>query len=99
MKKMISLLLALLLVISCFAFYTPDANALGAVWVKEFYKDKFGDQTDQYYLTNISQFKGTYNSDSVSDGELGANLLFERDDEVLLASITLFFNYIHHLFI
>ena len=58
--------------------------------MKEFYKDKFGDKTNQYYLTNKSQFKGTYNSDSVSNGKLGANLIFERDGGELLAYITLF---------
>ena len=58
--------------------------------MKEFYKDKFGDKTNQYYLTNKSQFKGTYNSDSVSNGKLGANLIFERDGEELLAFVTLF---------
>ena len=45
MKKTISFLLAILLMTSCFVFHSPDANALGAVWVKEFYKDKFGDVT------------------------------------------------------
>lgn len=92
MKKAISFLLALLLMSSSFTFYSPAANALGAVWVKDYYKDKFGDKTDQYYLTNKSQFNGTYNSDSVSNGELGANLIFERDGEVLLAYLTLFLN-------
>ena len=89
MKKTISFFLALIMVCSCFAFHSPDANALGAVWVKEFYKDKFGDKTEQYYLTNKSQFKGTYNSDSVTKGKLGANLIFERDGESLLAYVTL----------
>lgn len=92
MKKAISFLLALLLMSSSFTFYSPAANALGVVWVKDYYKDKFGDKTDQYYLTNKSQFNGTYNSDSVSNGELGANLIFERDGEVLLAYLTLFLN-------
>ena len=92
MKKAISFLLALLLMSSSFTFYSPAANALGAVWVKDYYKDKFGDKTDQCYLTNKSQFNGTYNSDSVSNGELGANLIFERDGEVLLAYLTLFLN-------
>lgn len=92
MKKTISFLLALIMVCSCFAFHSPNANALGAVWVKEFYKDKFGDTTDEYYLTNESQFIGTYNSDSVNDGVLGANLMFERDGAELLAYLTLFLN-------
>ena len=92
MKKTISFFLALIMLCSCFAFHSPDANALGAIWVKEFYKDKFGDATDEYYLTNNSQFKGTYNTANVSDGELGANLIFERDGEMLLAYLTLFLN-------
>ena len=92
MKKMFSLFLTLVLVFFCFAFHSLEASALGAVWVKEFYKDKFGDTTDEYYLTNKSQFKGTFNSDSVSDGELGANLIFERDGGFLRAYATLFFN-------
>lgn len=92
MKKTISLLLALLLVTSCFAFCTPDANALGALWVKEFYKDKFGDKTEQFYITNKSQFKGTYNSDSANDVKLGAKLIFERDGDELLAYLKLFLN-------
>ena len=93
MKKTISFLLALILVCSCFAFRSPEANALfGAVWVKEYYKDKFGDKTDQFYITNKSQFKGTYNSDSVSNGKMGANLIFKRDGESILAYVVLFFN-------
>ncbi len=93
MKKTISFLLALILVCSCFAFRSPEANALfGAVWVKEYYKDKFGDKTDQFYITNKSQFKGTYNSDSVSNGKMGANLIFEQDGESILAYVVLFLN-------
>ena len=90
MKKTISFLLAILLMTSCFVFHSPDANALGAVWVKEFYKDKFGDTTDEYYLTNKAQFKGSYNSETVSNGKLGANLIFERVERDLLAYAILF---------
>ena len=90
MKKTISLLLALLLITTCFAFHSPDANALGAVWVKEYYTDKFGDKTEQFYITNKSQFKGTYNSGTGSKGKIGADLIFERDGEKLLAIVTLF---------
>jgi len=89
-KRAISLALALFLVIPLFTFYTPSADALGTVWVKEFYTDKFGDKTSQYYLTNKSQFKGTYNSDSITKGKLGAKLIFERNGEYLSAYITLF---------
>ena len=49
MKKTISLLLALLLVTSCFAFRAPDANALGAVWVKEFYKENPKDTSEKKF--------------------------------------------------
>jgi len=90
MKKTISFLLAILLVSSCFAFRSPDANALGAVWVKEYYTDKFGDKTEQYYLTNKSQFKGTYNTNSVNNGKLGAKLVFEREEGSLFAYIELY---------
>lgn len=90
MKRIISFLLAILLVTPFVTFYVPSADALGAVWVKEFYTDKFGDKTEQFYLTNKSQFKGTYNSDSVSKGKLGAKLIFERDGESLRAYIDLF---------
>lgn len=92
MKRIISFLLAILLVAPFVTFYVPSADALGAVWVKEFYTDKFGDKTEQFYLTNKSQFKGTYNSDSVSKGKLGAKLIFERDSENLIAYIALFMN-------
>lgn len=92
MKKTISLFLLFLLVTSCFTFHASDANALGVIWVKEFYKDKFGDPTEKYYLTNNTQFKGTYNNDTVSEGTLGASLIFERDGENLLAYVTLFLN-------
>ena len=89
MKKRFSFFLAVFLMCSCFTFHSSDANALGAVWVKEFYKDKFGDKTDEFYLTNKSLFKGTYNNDTVSDGKLGANLIFERDGESLRAYVIL----------
>ena len=77
---------------SCFAFQLPEADAIGTVWVKEFIKDKFGDITNEYYLTNKSMFIGTYNSVSVSDGSLGAKLIFERDGDSFLAYIILFLN-------
>ena len=92
MKKTITLFLLFLLVTSCFTFHASDANALGVIWVKEFYKDKFGDPTEKYYLTNNTQFKGTYNNDTVSEGTLGASLIFERDGENLLAYVKLFLN-------
>ncbi len=92
MKKTVSYLLTLLLVTFCFAFRTPEAKAVDEAWVKVFYKDKFGDATDEYYLTNESQFKGIFNSDTVNDGELGANLMFEQDGTELLAYLTLFLN-------
>ena len=69
MKKAFSFLLALIMIGSCFAFQLPEADALGTVWVKEFFKDKFGDITDEYYLTNKSMFTGTYNSVSVTDAK------------------------------
>ena len=90
MKRAISFLLALLLMTSCFVFRSPEANALGAVWVKEYYTDKFGDKTDQFYITNKSQFKGTYNSDSDNEVKLGAKLIFERDGDELFAYLSLF---------
>ena len=43
MKKVFSFLMVLMLLGSCFAFHSPEADALGSVWTKEFYKDKFGD--------------------------------------------------------
>ena len=92
MRKTVSCILTLLLVFSCVAFHPSEASALGTVWVKEFSKDKFGDTTDQYYLTNKAQFTGTYNSDSVSDESLGANLIFERDGDSLLTYIILYLN-------
>ena len=92
MKRMVSFLLALLFVGACFRVQSVDAKAFGEVWVKEYYKDKFGDVTDEYCLTNKSQFKGTYNSDRVNGGKLGAYLIFERDGEKLLAFLTLFLN-------
>lgn len=92
MKRTISILLALIMIFPFFSYQTLSADALGIVWVKEFYKDKFGDPTDQYYLTNKTKFEGAYSSDSKSDAKLGANLIFEREDDSLLAYIVLYHN-------
>ena len=90
MKKLVSFLLALLILFPFVSSHSMTADALGEVWVKEYAKDKFGDLTDQYYLINKTPFKGTYNTETLNDGALGAQLIFQRDGGTLLAYILLF---------
>lgn len=91
MKRIIPVLFALVMFFPFF-YRSPSADALDDVWVKEFYNDKFGDPTDEFYLTNKTMFEGTYNSDSVNKENLGANLILEGDKENLLAYVVLFLN-------
>ena len=90
MRRLVSFLLALLILFPFVSSHSMTADALGEVWVKEYAKDKFGDLTDQYYLINKTPFKGTYNTETLSDGALGAQLIFQRDGGTLLAYILLF---------
>ena len=91
-KRAVSLFLTFSLIALFLVIRAPTADALGAVWVKEFSKDKYGDPTEEYYLVNKSWFKGSYNNDSISNGKLGVSLIFKRDDDNLFTYINLYPN-------
>ena len=70
MKRFLLLALALLL---CAALCACGMSPAG-VWKKDFYLDSFNQPTEDPYIGTGSRIKGTYNSATVSDGALEAEL-------------------------
>ncbi len=68
LKRVLPSLFAMAILLSSFAFRMSAAEASRDEWVKEYYKDKFGDVTDEFYLVNSSRFKGTNNNETISNG-------------------------------
>jgi len=50
------------------------------VWIQEFYKDVFGDPTDELYFVNRTPFAGTFNSAEYDDAPLSVNVVIDEND-------------------
>ncbi len=75
MKRLLMILLAALLCLSLCACGSQAAKPAGKqVWEKGFYLDAFNTPTEEYYLGTATPLTGTFNSASVTDGELAAEL-------------------------
>ena len=78
MKRVLSFVLCLLFVLALFPQGSVNAYAVGKeVWVKDYYKDVFGDPTEDFYFTNKDLFTGTYNSADADDAPLGVSILVD----------------------
>ena len=75
MKRFLLLALALLL---CVAFCACGTSTSGT-WKKDFYLDSFNQPTEDPYIGTRSRIKGTYNSATVSDGKLEAELRVDSE--------------------
>ena len=84
LKRVLSSLFAMAILLSGFAFRMSAAEASGDEWGKEYYKDKFGDVTDEFYLVNSSRFKGIYNNETISNGMLEAEIRVDFDGLYIL---------------
>ena len=78
MKKILIILFtALVMVIFCACGSSSGAGAPSTSsksWEKAFYLDAFNDPTEEYYIGTSSHIKGTYNSSTVTDGKLEAEV-------------------------
>ncbi len=78
MKKVLSIALCLLLVLAFFPQGSVSAYAAGKeIWIKDYYKDVFGDPTEEFYFTNKDLFSGTYNSGEADDAPLGVSVVVD----------------------
>lgn len=71
------LLLALMLVL-CVSLCACGMSPSG-IWKKDFYLDSFNQPTEDPYIGTGSRIKGTYNSATVSDGKLEAELRVDSE--------------------
>ena len=73
MKKTVSLLLLVVLCLGLCACENSGGASLGtAVWEKAYYLDAFNDPTEEYYIGTAQRLRGSYSSESVTDGKLEA---------------------------
>ncbi len=73
MKKVVSLLLLAVLCLGLCACENSGGASLGtAVWEKAYYLDAFNDPTEEYYIGTAQRLRGSYSSESVTDGKLEA---------------------------
>ena len=79
MKRSISVFLSFVVFLSLFILHPLTADASNGIWIKEYYRDKFGDPTEKYYITNENRFEGSFNSESIEDGELEASIVADID--------------------
>ena len=80
MKKKVAFMLCAALILSLCIFGT-DARALAIdtnVWSKEYYKDVFGDPTEEFYFINSVRFSGSFNSETEDDALLKAEIIVDE---------------------
>lgn len=77
MRKSIVILLVLALMAGLCA--CGGAGGSAQVWEKAFYPDEFNQPTEEYYIGTARRISGTFNSDSVTDGKLEAELRVDAE--------------------
>ena len=79
MKRFTSFLIMLVLMLGCFVICSDTpAYAAKKLWTTEYYKDKFGDATDEWYITNSAAISGTFNNATVNKGNMNAEILVDE---------------------
>ena len=79
MKKALIFLLSVSL---CFALCINSASAdalKSSNWEKAFYLDPFQDPTDEYFIGTSRHLTGTFNSETVTDGTLEAEIRVDAE--------------------
>ena len=74
MKRIVAIAV---LILSCLMLCACGAS-LSANWEKGFYLDDFNDPTETFYIGTKNRVKGTYNTASVTDGELEAEIRVDQ---------------------
>lgn len=73
--------ISILLCAAMFLSLSVSALANGEeIWIKDYYKDVFGDTTEDFYFTNKALFTGTYNSIDADDAPLGVSVIIDETD-------------------